>query len=83
MKAKASISQQARQLLADAYTAQNKPWFASEILKGWSQQFDTTLILLTQLLDAPPKKYCKYDLPGVESIDEYCTCHWCNPVLPT
>lgn len=79
----AEISQEARELLAQAFEkkAERKQReanlaLAMEIRKGWSSQYNTPLQVITQAL-ATPVKYCRYDLPTVDDIDENCECNWC------
>ena len=70
------ITQEARELLAEAYRQANKPWFVNTVLNEEHGQFNVSLGVITKLLE--PKKYCRYDLPGVNDIDENCTCEWCK-----
>jgi hypothetical protein len=48
------ISQEARQLLADAYMARKMPWFYHDIMSGKGCMFDTPLRVLTKLLQDRP-----------------------------
>jgi hypothetical protein len=50
------ISDEARELLATKYKAANKPWFAVDILKGQSKQFDHALEVITEVLAMVPNK---------------------------
>ena len=45
------IGKEARRLLADQYMADNKPWFAHDIMKGQSKQFDASLRVISDLLN--------------------------------
>src|SRR4051812_954874 len=81
------ITQEARDLLAAAYDEKSKRkqpeanmMIANEVRKGWSKQFDVELLVITKLLE--PKKYCRYDLPTAEDINDDCNCHWCSSPYP-
>jgi hypothetical protein len=45
------ISQEARNLLADQYDAEGKPWFAHDIRHNKGKQFNAALIVLTRVLE--------------------------------
>lgn len=71
------ISAEAREILASAYIAAGKPWFAVVIRDTRLHQFDVCLSVLTEQLQ--PKKYCRYDLPTPYAmIDFECECEWCK-----
>ena len=48
---KTVVSQEARNLLADQYEAEGKPWFAYDIRHNKGKQFDAALIVITKVLE--------------------------------